>query len=159
VARGLYISSGVGALYCLSTTDGKTNWSVNVKKEFQGQATMWDLSESPLVDGDLVFATPGGPEATVVALDKMTGKTVWTSIANSEPPSYCSAAIFQREGRKLLTTLTADSVIGIDAKDGTLLWSHPKVTRFGIHAVTPVIEGNMLYYTAGYGSGGDTSGA
>lgn len=150
----LYVDSGLGALYCLSSADGKTLWSVDLKKEFQGQATMWDLSESPLVDGNLVFATPGGPAATVVALDKMTGKTVWTCNASSEPPSYCSAAIFQREGRKLLTTMTADSVIGIDPKDGTLLWQFPKVTKFGIHAVTPAIEGNMLYYTAGYGSGG-----
>ncbi len=150
----LYVSSGIGALYCLSAVDGKQIWMVDVKKEFQGQATMWDLSESPLVDGNLVFATPGGPDATVVALDKMTGKTVWTSNANSEPPSYCSAVIFPFGDRKLLTTMTADSVIGIDAKDGTFLWSHPKVTKFGIHAVTPVREGNLIYYTAGYGSGG-----
>jgi outer membrane protein assembly factor BamB len=40
---------------------------------------MWSYRESPLVDGDKVICTPGGPEATIVALDKLTGKTIWKS--------------------------------------------------------------------------------
>lgn len=150
----VYIMSGVGALHCVSAADGAKIWEVDVFGQFQGQATMWAIAESPLIDGNNVIVTPGGPDATLVALDKSNGKTVWTCNANSQAPSYCSAIIYEVGGRKLLTTMTAKAVIGVDPKDGALLWSHPKMTKYDIHAVTPAIEGNILYYTAGYGSGG-----
>lgn len=46
---------------------------------------MWSFRESPFVDGDKVVCTPGGEDATIVALDKATGETVWKSRV-PEPP-------------------------------------------------------------------------
>lgn len=150
----LYMMSGRGVLTCMSAKDGKQIWQVDVRNQFNGATTTWMFSESPLVDGNLVFATPGGPDASVVALDKMTGKTVWTSKGLSEASAYCSPAIFTFGGNKVLVTMTAKSVVGIDPKTGKVLWTHVHETDYDIHAVTPAVQGNILYYTGGYGSGG-----
>jgi outer membrane protein assembly factor BamB len=37
------------------------------------------FNESPLIDVDTVICTPGDQDATMVALDKLTGKTIWKS--------------------------------------------------------------------------------
>lgn len=150
----LYIMTGRSVLVCMSAKDGKIIWDVDTRDKFGGVSTTWGFSESPLVEGDLVFATPGGKDAAVVALNKMTGETVWTSKGFSEVSAYCSPAIFTFGGNKVLVTMTGKSVVGIDPKSGKVLWSHVHETKYDIHAVTPAVEGNILYYTGGYGSGG-----
>jgi outer membrane protein assembly factor BamB len=150
----VYISSGTGVLNCLKAADGKPVWQRDVVKEYKALPTDWGFSESPLVDGDLVYATPGGEEAALVALNKMTGKPVWQTKGLKEASAYCSANIFTFGGRRVLVTMLAKSVVGIDPKAGDVLWTHKFETQYDIHAVTPVSSGNVIYYTGGYGSGG-----
>ena len=71
----LYILTERGDLACLKT-DGTAVWQRNILNDFNGRQIGWLISESPLVDGNNVIVTPGGPRAGMVALDKMTGKTV-----------------------------------------------------------------------------------
>ena len=150
----IYLMSGLGVLSCLSQKDGAIIWQVDTLKEFKGEMTQWGMSESPLVDGNKVFATPGGPDASLVALDKMTGKTIWTTTGFSEPSAYCSPTIFTFGKNRILVTMTAKSVVGIEIETGKVLWTHLHETQYDIHAVTPASEGNTIYYTAVYGSGG-----
>ena len=63
-----------GDLACLKAADGTAVWQRNILRDFRGHNIDWLISESPLVDGDHVIVTPGGPNATLVALDKMTGR-------------------------------------------------------------------------------------
>ena len=103
----IYLISGMGALVCLNKADGKVVWSVDTKKEFKGADTVWAIAESPLVDGNLVYASPGGPDASVVALDKTTGtptaRRSFSSSAGSACSARCSAspwsALMRRPGR------------------------------------------------------------
>src|SRR5919202_613312 len=74
----IYVLTESGDLACLKT-DGTAVWQRNILKDFNGRNLRWLISESPLVDGGKVIVTPGGANAGIVALDKMTGKTVWTS--------------------------------------------------------------------------------
>jgi outer membrane protein assembly factor BamB len=149
----LYIMSGLGAVYCLSAVDGKVLWSVDAAKVFGGTAVQWVFSESLLVHGDVVYATPGGPDASVVALNKMTGETVWTSKGLSLASAYCSPTIFTYGGREVLVTMLAASVVGVEAKTGATLWTHTQKVPYDIHANTPVGEGNILFYTSETGGG------
>ena len=66
-----------GNVACLQVADGKVVWQRNLKTDFNGRSPMWDYRESPLVDGDKVICTPGGAETTMVALNKLTGETIW----------------------------------------------------------------------------------
>lgn len=148
-----YILSGDGLAACLSTKDGKALWTVNAFEKFKGAAVDWVYSESLLVDGDKVFVTPGGPDASVVALNKMTGETIWTSKGLSEASAYCSPTIFTYGKQRVLVTLLKESINGLDVDSGTPLWSHHQKVPYDIHANTPVGAGNILYYTAESGGG------
>ncbi len=75
----LYVEGLAGNVACLQVADGKVLWQRSLTGEFGGRVPMWSYRESPLVDGDKVIFTPGSQEATLVALDKLTGKTIWKS--------------------------------------------------------------------------------
>jgi alcohol dehydrogenase (cytochrome c) len=81
----LYVLGLGGDLACLQVSDGKIVWQSSLVKDFGGEVPAWRYNESPLIDGDKLICTPGGKEATVVALDKLTGKTLWKSVLPSSP--------------------------------------------------------------------------
>ncbi|OLE83888.1 MAG: hypothetical protein AUF76_05090 [Acidobacteria bacterium 13_1_20CM_2_65_9] len=86
----VYVLTENGNLACLKVADGAEVWRKNILSEFNGRQIPWLISESPLIDGGNVIVTPGGPRAGMVALDKMTGKTVWTSQQLSDEAGYAS---------------------------------------------------------------------
>lgn len=149
-----YLLSGLGTLYCIDLAAGTTAWQVNILERFGGENSQWHLAESPLVDGDRVICTPGGPDATLVALDKMTGETIWTTNGVNDRASYCSPTIFTHGERRILTTVTGSFVIGADANTGDLLWTFEHHAPYDIHAVTPLYSNGLLYYVGGDGTGG-----
>ena len=74
----LYALGTEGALVCLEVETGKILWQRNLVDDFAGQImSVWKYCESPLVDGGRVICTPGGADAAMVALDKMTGEVIW----------------------------------------------------------------------------------
>ena len=76
----LYVMGLAGNVVCLQVADGKVVWQRSLVADFKGRSPMWSFRESPLVDGDKVICTPGGEEATMVALNKRTGETIWKSV-------------------------------------------------------------------------------
>ena len=75
----LYVEGMGGDVACLQVKDGKVLWQRSLTRDFGGREPMWSYRESPLVDGDKVICTPGAQDAMLVALDKLTGKTIWKS--------------------------------------------------------------------------------
>src|SRR5262249_52973892 len=73
----LYALGLNGDLVCLEVATGKELWRKDLVKDFSGGPGGWGYSESPLIDGDKLICTPGGAKATLVALDKKTGETIW----------------------------------------------------------------------------------
>jgi outer membrane protein assembly factor BamB len=76
----LYVMGLAGNVVCLQAADGKVVWQRSLVADFKGRSPMWSFRESPLVDGNKVICTPGGEEATMVALNKLTGETIWKSL-------------------------------------------------------------------------------
>ncbi len=150
----LYLLSGVGVVVCFALPDLDIVWKVDTREVFGGKKTAWEIAESVLIDGDNLICTPGGPDASVVALNKTTGATVWTSKGLSDPTSYCSPDIFVHNGNRLLVTETARLVVGLNPDTGKVLWTHEHETDYDIHSVTPVYLDGFLFFSDGYGSGG-----
>jgi outer membrane protein assembly factor BamB len=144
----VFLMSGAGEVVACDAASGKQLWKVDTVAKFGAKQLRWDITESLLVDGPRLICTPGGKEAAVVALDKKTGATVWTSNAPDDASGYCSPILLEREGRRVLVTMTARWAIGLDADQGKLLWQHPFPNKYGVNAVTPVVEGNLLFITA-----------
>ena len=141
-----------GELIGVRASDGKEQWRRNLAKDFGGTPPTWGYSESPLVDGQQVVVTPGGPKGALVAVKKNNGALLWQSAPFTDPAHYSSMVPTQIDGVRQYVQLTAASVAGISANDGSLLW---KAARPGNVAVipTPLVAGNQIYVTSGYGAG------
>ena len=106
-----------------------------------------------LIDGQKAICTPGGKDATVVALNKMTGEPIWTSKGLSERSAYCSPVLVQRGPTRLLLTLVERSAVGIDADNGKVYWTVPHKVSYDIQAVSPAYEDGVVSVTNGYRQG------
>jgi outer membrane protein assembly factor BamB len=152
----LYTLGSDGDLACLETKTGKIRWTKNLRKEFGGQPGEWAYAESPLVDGDVVVVTPGGPTATLAALNKKTGAVIWKSaVPGGDPAGYASAIIVQAAGRKQYVQLLSKGLVGVDAKTGQFLWRYADVAKGPAQYFTPVARGEFVYGGA-LGVGGGT---
>ena len=92
----LFALGSDGDLACLERATGKVRWQKNLRKDYGGQPGTWAYSESPLIDGEAVVCTPGGPDATLVALNKKTGELIWKcAIPGGEHAAYTSALVIE----------------------------------------------------------------
>ncbi len=151
-----YLISGLGVVYCFDLTTQKTLWEVDTLARFKGTQIQWAIAESPLVDDKYVYAMPGGPDASLVALDKKDGATVWASKGFSDASAYCSPNIIVHKGRRILVTMSAKYVVGADPDTGKVLWTYEHPDKYDIHASTPLYSDGMIYYVAGSKEGGGT---
>jgi outer membrane protein assembly factor BamB len=149
----VYALSEDGDLACLRAKDGSGIWHKNILRDFNGHNPHWLLSESPLVDGDKLVFTPGGPGAGMVAVDKMTGRDVWLAKELNDPAGYSSAIVADVEGVRTLMNLTARSAVGVRASDGKLMWRYERVANGTANIATPVYSDNKVFYTSNYGTG------
>lgn len=150
----IYALTENGDLVCLRTRDSSRLWNKNILKEFGGQNPTWLLSESPLIDGDRVIVTPGGNGAGMVALDKMTGKTVWTTKDLSDQAAYSSCIAADIGGIRTIMNFTSKAAVGVRANDGKLMWRYDKVANGVANCNTPVFADNKVFFTSDYGKGG-----
>ena len=120
----VYALGGDGDLSALDARTGKIVWTKNVLKDFGGENITWGISESPLVLGDKVLVNAGGPGASIVALNKSNGSLVWKS--QSDRAGYSSAIPLTLNGLTQVVFFTGQRAVGLDAKDGRLLWEYAK---------------------------------
>jgi len=151
----IYALGSDGDLACLETRTGKIQWQKNIKKEFGGKPGPWSYAESPLVDGDVVVVTPGGAEATLVALNKKTGAVIWKSaVPDGDPAAYASAIVVHAGGRKQYVQFLSKGIVGVDAKTGQFLWRYAEVAKGMAQMVTPVARDGYVYGGANEIGGG-----
>jgi outer membrane protein assembly factor BamB len=150
----IYLVSGNGKVTCFNQKDGSILWSKEMFKDFDGMNITWGINETPVVDGDLIYLTPGGKKNNVVALNRHTGELAWSCRGEGEVSAYCSPLLFKHNGRKLLTTYTAGHLLGIDAGSGDLLWSVDAHWEWSVHACTPVYHEGSIFFPTGLEVGG-----
>jgi outer membrane protein assembly factor BamB len=141
-----------GEMVCLDAAQGKELWRKDFIKDFGGKRPQWGFSESPLIDGDKVVVTPGGMEGSIVALNKKTGAVIWRSKGFTDSPHYSSLIVAQIEGVRQYIQLTADSVVGVAAADGKVLWRAARKGRVAV-IPTPIYSDGYVYVTSAYGVG------
>ena len=150
----LYIESAMGVVFCLDAKKGNILWSVDLVKTYGAEILEWGMVENLLVDGDRLICTPGGKKYSVIALNRMNGQFVWGSSSLNEKAGYCSPLLVQHGKRRLIVTMTAQHIIGVDADTGKLLWQHTHITEYDINPNTPFYYDGCIYAVSGYGTGG-----
>jgi outer membrane protein assembly factor BamB len=140
----VYFESGQGVVYCYNGNTGVKIWSVDLLSKFDARNITWGMAESLLIEGDRLFCTPGGKKNNIVALNRFTGETIWTSSGNGQPAAYCSPIYVRHNKTALIVTMTAESIIGVDALTGQCYWQVPQFQVNKIHANTPVYAGGKI---------------
>ena len=140
----LYHLSGIGNIAYMKADDGSPVWSVDIMARFGGRNIIWGLAESPLVFDDKVICTPGGKEVSIVALNRKTGKIAWQCKGLGDKPGYASPILVEYKGLRQIVTLMSESVVGLRASDGKLLWRYPHKVYFDENITTPIFHDGFL---------------
>ena len=149
----LYHESPIGNLICLNAKTGEEVWSLNILKEFEGENIIWALAESPIIDGDRLICCPFGKKASVVAIDKMTGKVVWAAEGTGDKAGYGTPVLVEYGGLRMVLTMNQKAVVGVDADSGTLLFRFPHETKYDVNALIPLFHEGQVFVSSGYGAG------
>ena len=151
----LYVVGMGGNLVCLQVADGKILWQCHFQEDFAGPVPRWSFRESPLIDGDKVICTPGGPGAAIVALNKLTGETIWKSPIPGDPQAaYASAIAIEFAGQRQYVQLMSNTLVGIAADDGQYLWQYDApANSHGINCSTPMFFDGLIFASSAYGAG------
>ena len=151
-----------GDLLCANAATGEEVWRTNFGRDFGGRMMSgWGYSESPLVDGDKLIVTPGAGDAIMAALDKRTGRVLWKAAmpgnvgnAGQDGAAYSSPVISNGAGVKQYVQLVGRGVIGVDAENGKLLWGYNRIANGTANVPTPIVSGDYVLCSSGYGDGG-----
>ncbi len=161
----VFALGGMGDLICARVSDGHEVWRKALPRDLEAQVNPigggpknlgWGFTWSPLVDGDKLICTPGGPKGTVAALNKQTGEVLWRSTELTDQAAYSSPMAADIEGVRQYVVLTNQGLIGIEAKSGRVLWNHRRQPAYGTEVVnSPIIHESFVYATVGAGQGSD----
>lgn len=147
----VYSVSHQGDLFCLDAATGKKVWYKHYQQDFGGRRPQWGFSGSPTIEGNLVILDVGGRDASTVALDKATGAVVWKS--GDDAAGYATPVVATIAGKRTVVMFKGAALIGLDVKDGRELWRAPWKTNYEVNAATPLVVGDRIFISSGYGSG------
>jgi outer membrane protein assembly factor BamB len=159
----VYVGSGMGNLYCVNRKSGKIVWSKDLIKDFNGVLPLHGFSEAALIDNEKIFWTPGGKTNNFVALNRFTGKLIWSNPGFGEASAYNAPKLITLPARKIVVAFSSYHMMGFDARTGKLLWSHeqdtyPLAERIpgtgDTHSNTVLYEDGSIYYAEGDGNCG-----
>ncbi|HEY7153918.1 MAG TPA: PQQ-binding-like beta-propeller repeat protein [Gemmataceae bacterium] len=155
----LYVLGSDGDLACLDAAKGGISWKKSLRADFGGKPGIWAYSESPLIDGDVLVCTPGGEQATLVALNKKNGETIWkASVLSGNQAAYASAIAATVGGVKQYIQFLGGGLVGVAAKDGKLLWRYDKIKGI-TNCTTPLFHDGCVFVSATDRRGGSSGGA
>jgi outer membrane protein assembly factor BamB len=158
----VYALGSDGTLICADVGQGQVRWQKDIKKDFGGAYGSWAYAESPLIDGDVLVCTPGGNSATLVTLKKSSGEVIWKAPVTGimakkgtySTAAYSSVVVAQIAGVKQYVQFLAGGVIGVDAKDGKLLWHYEAPANGTANCSTPIVRDDCVFAASAYGNGG-----
>lgn len=151
----VYALSRQGELVCLGVEKGDVRWRKNYKADLGGRMMSgWDYSESVLIDGDKLICTPGGEDAALAALNKLTGEVIWkAAVPKAGGAGYASVVVAEVGGVRQYVTLLRRGIVGVDARDGRFLWGYNRIANGTANIPTAIARGDLIFTSTGYGTG------
>jgi len=144
----VYSLSKAGMLHCLDAAKGTVIWSKDVAKELKAKLPTWGFAGSVFIEGDFALLNVGTAGA---ALDKKTGKVIWSS--GPEEAGYSTPMTFDLRGERCVALAGKQDIFTVRLKDGKELWRHPWKTQYDVNAADPIVSGTMMFIGSGYGHG------
>jgi len=142
-------------LHALDAETGKELWRKNLVQEYETRIPPWYNGQNPLIETETVIIAPMGKSAMVVALDKATGKEVW-STPNPEGwlLSHASLMPARLAGVDQYLFSVLQGTFGVSTADGKMLWHFPFKFNLSVSPSPLAIDSERVYVTAAYDAGG-----
>jgi outer membrane protein assembly factor BamB len=151
-ADRVYALGGKGALLCLDAAGGKPVWSLNLLEKFGGETPEYGFAASPIVMGQMLVVVVGAKQGkSLAALEKTTGKVLWTSL--DDKPGYSTPLRAEVGGVPQIVVLMGEAVVGVSPQDGHEYWRYPWKTSQDANVATPICHDGRLYISTGLGTG------
>ena len=150
--KKVYALGGKGNLVCVDIKSGKKLWQKSLVQDLGGKVPGWGYTESVLIDNGKIICTPGGKEGTLAALDANSGKTIWRTTNFTDGAQYSSPISITHRGQAQYVQLVMKNVVGVDPKNGSILWKSSWPGKVAV-IPTPIFSEGYVYITAGYGVG------
>jgi outer membrane protein assembly factor BamB len=148
----VYTVSHQGDFFCLDAATGKPVWYQHYQRDFRAKRPQWGFAGSALIEGNLVIADVGSRSgASTVAFDKATGKVVWKS--GDDDAGYATPVAADIAGKRTVVMFKASGLVGLDPATGKELWRQAWTTSYDVNAATPIVIGNRILVSSGYGHG------
>lgn len=150
----VYVLNQEIVLHCLDAATGKPIWTRDIIKEHAGRNISWKSAASPVVDGNLVFVGGGGAGQSFLALDRTSGEVVWKT--GDETITHATPVVATIHGVRQVICFAKSGLVSLATVDGRQLWRFP--FKFSTStAISPVVAGDIVYCSAGYGVGAAAS--
>jgi outer membrane protein assembly factor BamB len=146
----VYLLGAHQTLTCLDAATGKQVWQRDLVGEFSGKVIKWNSAASPILDDGLIFVNAGGAGQALLAFDKADGRLVWKG--GDGVPTHASPVVATIHGTRQVIFFTQQGLVAAETKTGRALWHHPFPFQIST-ASSPVVSGDIVYCSAGYGVG------
>lgn len=144
----IYHVARQGDLFCLNAADGSVVWQLHLQKDLEYTMPTWGFTGAPLVQGDRLYVTAGN---SGLCLNKTDGAVIWKS--KDEEAGYSMPHPFEKNGRQLMIFTNKRAYVCVDPATGEEVWSQKWMTRYGVNAADPIISGDYIFISSGYGKG------
>jgi outer membrane protein assembly factor BamB len=170
-----YTFGAEGKLLCLDVLTGARVWERDTARDWDVPEAFFGVGSTPLLDDDKLFVMIGGmPDSGIVALDPITGRTLWESVGRrtwegrpkigwpGEPlvtwalehhqASYASPIMARIQGRRHLLCLTRQGLVSLDPADGGVnfaYWFRAPINE-SVNAMTPVVMNDLILISSAY---------
>ncbi|MBL8177494.1 MAG: PQQ-like beta-propeller repeat protein [Bryobacterales bacterium] len=132
-----------GMLVCHDAKTGAVKWKKDYSARVDSQNMFTGTAMSPLIEAGLVLVHIGDDRGgSLMAMDPATGAVKWSW--DGDGPSYASPVVAEIGGVRQVVTLALKHAVGLDARNGALLWKSPFVDQWNENIVTPVVVGNRV---------------
>ena len=146
----VYVVDADLTVFCFQAADGKAVWKRSLLKEHNGKNIKWKNAASPVIDGDRLYVGGGGRGQAFLALDPKDGSVIWKS--GNDTITHATPAVATLHGVRQVVFFTTKGLRGIQADNGKELWHYPFDFKVST-AASPVVFGDIVYCSAGYGVG------
>jgi outer membrane protein assembly factor BamB len=144
-----YALGAMGHLCCLDALTGMLFWEHDLNREYQIQMPTWGIAATPLIYEDKIILQAGGiNRASVLALDKNSGKEIWRSL--NDQISYSAPILIRQAGKPVVVVWTSENLNGLDPRTGKLYWNIPSPVKLGMAISSPVLYKDYLFVSSFY---------
>lgn len=137
-------------LHAFDGVTGKPVWKHDLVKEFAGRTIRWQNAASPLLEDGVLYVGGGGAGQTYLALNPQTGAVLAKS--GDATITHATPIATTILGQRQIIFYMQDGLTSLEPKTLKQLW-HADFKYSTSTAASPVVAGDYVYASAGYGVG------